>query len=250
MGSKSKIEWTDSTWNPITGCTKVSPGCLNCYAERYAKRFSKEPFSEVHTHPEKLGQPAAWKKPRKIFVCSMSDIFHEKVDFDFIGDIWDEMICKPRHTFLVLTKRPERMLDFWKWYDYDDAVNNIWIGVTAENQKMADERIPILLKMPAAVKFLSVEPMLEKIDIAQYLWAKDARDYGKDTPGLDWVICGAESGQEARPFEMDWAHYLKSQCLLAGIPFFFKQARIDGNLVKMPELDGKVWRETPEVVNE
>ncbi|RQV98734.1 phage Gp37/Gp68 family protein [bacterium] len=233
--TKTKIEWTDYSWNPVTGCTKISAGCKNCYAERIAKRFWNRPFEKVWCHPERLSEPDTWKKPRKIFVCSMSDLFHEDVPMDFIGDVFDEMICHPRHTFMVLTKRPARMLEFIRWYGIAEAdMPNIWAGVSAEDQKTFYERVKILLDIYMPVRFVSVEPMLESI--FTYTWLKN----------LDWVICGAESGQGARPFDMKWARDLKNQCQLAGVPFFLKQARIDGQMIKMPELDGQVWAEYPE----
>ena len=260
--SATKIQWATDTWNPVTGCTKISEGCRNCYAERIARRFSCEPFDEVEYHEERLNQPLHWRKPRRIFVCSVSDLFHEKVSDIELGKIFFTMALAYWHTFMVLTKRPARMYEilskltgeFWATFDFNYSrygcaflppgdlkrafpLRNIWLGVTAENQEMADERIPILLQTPAAVRFVSVEPMLEKVDIYKYLTE------------LNWVICGAESGPGARPFDMDWARDLKNQCKLAYVPkfpFFLKQGRIDGQLVKMPELDGRVWAEYPE----
>ena len=233
---KTKIEWTDYSWNPVTGCTKISAGCKNCYAERIAKRFWDRPFSEVKLHPNRMSNPSDWKKPKKIFVCSMSDLFHEDVPMDFIADVFDEMICHSRHTFMVLTKRPLKMMAFTQWYGYSSTVaNNIWFGVSVENQELANERIPILLQTPASKRFVSVEPMLELINFL------------KIAPiGIDWVICGAESGVGARPFDMMWAKELKNQCLEIYVPFFFKQGQVNGKLVKMPELDGRVWAEYPE----
>ncbi len=254
---KSKIEWTDFTWNPVTGCTKVSEGCKNCYAERIAKRFWKDrEFSEVRVHPERLGEIDRLKDPQKIFVCSMSDLFHPVVPTSFILDVWDEMVSHPRHTFIVLTKRPDRMRRFSVYYGSEFSANNIWLGVSAENKKRANERIPILINTPAAVRFVSVEPMLEYVTM-RWIAAWNGKALNPDNPDgrtneldglrkLSWIICGAESGPGARPFEESWARLLKNQCVAANVPFFYKQGRVDGKLVKMPELDGRVWDQYPE----
>lgn len=264
MGNNSRIEWTDATWNPIDGCTKVSEGCRNCYAERIAKRFWKgREFEDVQLHCDRLKNIDHLRKPRRIFVCSMGDLFHESIILGKIAAVWDEMICHPRHTFIVLTKRPARAHEFAEYYGNEMAADNIWLGVTAENQKAADERIPILLKIPAAVRFVSVEPMLEEIYLLKPFCTtcqNGEKDFSSmdgfqpcpDCDGnwginnLDWVICGAESGQGARPFSEDWARNLKDQCVNAGVPFFYKQGRdANGKLVKMPVLDGRVWDEYP-----
>lgn len=228
----TKIQWAQETWNPVTGCTKISEGCLNCYAERMAKRFWDRPFSKVMCHEDRLDQPSHWRNPRRIFVCSMSDLFHPDVPEDFIFAVFNKMMLTGWHTYIVLTKRPERMAKFCNSRYFKPPIPNIWLGVTAENQARADERIPILLETPAAVHFVSVEPMFEPID----LWG-----------GLDWVICGCESGPGARPFDEAWARDLKEQCEVSGVPFFYKQGRVEGKLVKMPELDGRVWDQYPEV---
>lgn len=186
---KTKIEWTEYSWNPVTGCTPASEGCQNCYAKRMATRLKgrygypeDEPF-KVTLHPEKLKEPLKWKKPRRVFVCSMGDLFHEQVPDEYIAKVWEVMSNASQHTFLVLTKRPQRMKDFLArlgWYIHDrdgypmEAVldeggkytlKNVWLGVTAENQQRADERIPILLQIPAAVRFVSIEPMLGPVVI-------------------------------------------------------------------------------------
>jgi protein gp37 len=264
--SKTKIQWASHTWNPVTGCTKISEGCLNCYAERIARRFYSEPFEVVKTHPDRLSEPWHWKNPRRVFVCSMGDLFHEDVPDDFIESVLCSMVydieqVRTRHIFMILTKRPARMFEYLSKFvfpsdaPYKWPLDNVWLGVTAENQEMADERIPILLQTPAVVRFVSVEPMLEKMDLSYplhgypevYASQPDGEpDWQQTTPPLDWVICGAESGPGARPFDMDWARDLKNQCEMASIPFFFKQGRIDGQLVKMPELDGRVWDQYPE----
>jgi protein gp37 len=245
--TKTTIEWCDEVWNPVTGCQKVSAGCKNCYAERIASRFwGARKFTDVMIHPERLDAPKRWKKPHRVFVNSMSDLFHPTVPFDFIGDVYDEMICHPKHTFIVLTKRPQRMLEFSNWYGLMPEATNVWLGVSVENQQAADERIPLLLQTPAAVRFVSVEPMLGPVNLGNFL----CKDYseGRLTLGryLDWVIAGCESGPGARPFSMDWARDLRDQCVSANVPFFFKQGRVNGEIVKMPELDGQTWAQYPE----
>ena len=214
--TKTSIEWCDEIWNPTTGCTKVSAGCKNCYAERIAKRFwGERKFTDVQCHPERLDKPFYWRKPRRVFVDSMSDLFHPDVPDDFILEVFVAMEDSPNYTFMILTKRPDRMLDFRKrrWVIRDGepwVYPNIWLGVSVENQQAADERIPLLLQTSAAVRFVSVEPMLEKIDLRK-VQMPDGDDlgptlfnFGYDV-GIDWVICGCESGPGARPMELDWA---------------------------------------------
>lgn len=263
----TKIEWAEETWNPVTGCTPISEGCRNCYAERMSKRLagrcgypSEDPF-KVTLHPDKLDQPLRWKKPRMIFVCSMGDLFHKDVPFDHISQVFDVMCswrwptkeaeCSgdaslledPGHTFMVLTKRPERIPEWLSWlglyWPGDSPVNinleaeghfgkHIWFGVTAENQARADERIPVLLEIPAAIRFVSIEPMLGPVDIAGHLGFNGPRRMGDGLtyywvgPKLDWVICGGETGPGARPIHPDWVRSLRDQCQAAGVPFFFK----------------------------
>ncbi len=237
----TKIEWVKNkdgtqgrTWNPVTGCSKISPGCQNCYAERMSKRLAgrfgypkDEPF-RVTLHPERLEEPLRWRKPQMVFVCSMGDLFHEDVPFEFVEEVRAVMVRCPQHTFQLLTKRSERMLEFARWMADGDHIStaewprNVWLGVTAENQEQADKRIPVLLQIPAAVRFVSVEPMLGPIDLYSYLII------GTDQPGsimrngLDQVICGGETGPKARPMHPDWARILRDQCQSAGVPFFFK----------------------------
>lgn len=257
---KTKIEWADRVWNPTSGCTKVSAGCKNCYAERIAKRFWHDrSFNDVICHPERLDQPKKWKKPSFIFVDSMSDLFHQDVSRKFIANVWLTMQSAPWHTFLILTKRPDRMHEIladWTagrdpllWPEW--PLPNVWLGVSAENQEAADERIQILLETPAAVRFVSVEPMLGQIYLRYYLPRKIPlprfkQDKNLIVSDLDWVICGCESGAGARPCNIDDIRYLRNQCLDARIPFFLKQMMVDGKLVKMPELDGKVWALYPD----
>jgi len=248
----SKIEWTEKTWNPVTGCTKISEGCKNCYAETLISRFGdvwkrkNGRGFKVETHPNRLDEPLKWKEPTKIFVCSMSDLFHKDVPDEFISKVWGTMMMSHRHQFMILTKRPERMRSFiigakkegtnpeWE-RAYKIMYKNVWLGVSAENQRQADKRIPILLSLPAAKRFVSIEPMLGPIDLKDYL----------NTGLLHWVIVGAESGPKARPFDEQWAREIKDQCVEADVPFFYKQGRINGKLVKMPKLDGHIWDQQP-----
>lgn len=219
--NNSKIEWTDKTWNPVTGCTKVSQGCKNCYAERMYERFhGKGSFRTVTCHTDRLSIPLKWKKPAMIFVNSMSDLFHPDVPFEFVRQVLATIHDTPTHTYQVLTKRPARMVEFFKWLKNSSLmVNfpNLWLGVSVENQAAADERIPLLMQVPAAVRFLSCEPLLGPVDISTYL---PAPYY----PGrIDWVIVGGESGPGARPMHPDWARSLRDQCDWSKTAFFFKQ---------------------------
>ncbi len=266
----TKIEWADETWNPVTGCTPVSAGCQNCYAKRMATRLrgrhgypEDEPF-KVTLRPGRLEQPLGWKKPRRVFVCSMGDLFHPDVPFEFIFKVWAAMlspICF-KHTFLILTKRPERMLEFYRWCQERNKQGmvgleferpHIWLGVTAENQDAADQRIPILLQIPAAVRFVSAEPMLGPVDLNQLIVPGDNPmgyhvsalheqhdDCLYDSPTqLDWVICGGESGPGARPMQPEWPRELRDQCQAAGVPFFFKQW---GKWVSPSQMPGETYR--------
>jgi len=242
----SKIEWTDVTWNPVTGCDKISPGCKNCYAERMAKRLAgrvgypaDDPF-RVTLHYDKL-ETNFGKKPKKIFVCSMSDLFHPDVPFWFIETVHDVIREWHIHTFQILTKRPERILEYYKWRKeiYMPGRNsvppeNAWYGVSVENQKYADERIPILLQIPAKVRFVSVEPMLGPIDLFKI--NGKSKGFGVF---FDWVICGGESGPGARPMKLEWARGLRDQCKQMGVPFFFKQ--IDKKTPIPEDLNIREW---------
>ena len=242
------IEWSDKTWNPVTGCTPVSESCTNCYARRMAKRLkgrygypADDPF-RVTLHPERLDEPSHIRKPSRIFVVSMGDLFHESVPGKYINDAWRQMFNNNRHTYILLTKRPERM-KLWTeaaartkgWPIGDIWPSWIWLGVTAENQQRADERIPILLDIPAALHFVSCEPMLSSVDLTQYLSPKwfdqsvQPTYEGGPTRAarlrrrLDWVIAGAETGPGKRMMYRDWAIYLREQCAEAGVPFFGKK---------------------------
>jgi len=239
---RTKIEWSDFTWSPITGCTPLSEGCANCYARQMAQRLKGRygypkvnPF-RVTFHQDKLYEPLHWRKPRRIFVCSMGDLFHEDVKMDWIYEVWQVMERCPQHIFMILTKRPERMKSLLAGIITGckpDHRQHIWLGVTAENQKRADERIPILLEVPAKIKFVSFEPLLEACGLKRY------------GSGLDWIIAGCESGPNRRKAEAWWFRRLKDQCQYSNTAFFLKQMEVDGKIVKCPKLDGKVWAEYP-----
>jgi len=236
MAKITKIEWATATWNPWIGCTKVSPACDNCYAERWAKRCGRD-FSKVtRAAVATFGAPLKWKEPQRIFVCSLSDFFHKDVPSETRRDAMEIMDHSPQHTFMLLTKRPENIAAVLKGSRWDNGLpENVWLGCTVENQEQADKRIPELLKIPAAVHFVSVEPMLGPVDLAQFLtplWHVDGTVtrnlpakgvYPAARPRLDWVICGGESGGKARPMHPTWARSLRDQCAAASVPFMFKQ---------------------------
>lgn len=225
--SDTAIEWCDRVWNPTTGCDRVSPGCDHCYAMTMAKRLkgmgsakyqtdgdpkTSGPGFGIAMHQSSLSEPLKWRKPQRIFVNSMSDLFHAGVDDIFLGLVWQVMAECPQHTFQILTKRPARMRSFLRPFE---PLTNVHLGVSAEDQKRAEQRIPILLDTPAAVRFVSAEPLLGPIDLYK-LW----RPRG---PELDWVIVGGESGPGARPMHPDWARGLRDQCVASGVAFLFKQ---------------------------
>lgn len=271
MSDKTKIEWTDATWNPVRGCSRVSDGCRNCYAEGQAARIilmdrgrgiaegggsydgllakGGQWNGKIRVVIDALEQPLRWKKPRFIFVTSMSDLFHESVPSGVIDRVFAIMALAPQHTFQILTKRPERMIEYMKglqtsadeWapktkYGVFTPANvlnfrylhskmgasgfphaawplpNVWIGVSVENQETADERIPLLLKTPAAVRWLSMEPLLGKVDLKGWL-----------SDGIDWVVAGGESGPQARPMHPQWPRDIRDQCAAANVPFLMKQ---------------------------
>lgn len=241
---KTKIEWTEETWNPTTGCTKVSAGCKFCYAETMANRLQAMgapgyengfKFSLMH---KRLEQPFKKKKPTKYFVNSMSDLFHEEMPEEFLDKIFDVIEKTPRHIYQILTKRDKRMADYFK---NKSIPKNVWLGVTSENRKDGFPRIDNLRKINAAVKFLSIEPLLE--------------DLGKiNLKGIDWVIVGGESGHKARPMKEEWAVNIKDQCKKANVPFFFKQWGTWGaDEVKRNKkangrkLQGRIWEAYPKV---
>lgn len=233
----SKIEWTEATWNPSTGCTKISAGCANCYAEIMTRRLNamgmekyKNGF-ELTCHYNDLKLPYSWKKPRVIFVNSMSDLFHEDMPFEFIKAVFEVMNNCPQHTFQVLTKRAD-VLE--KYYTLLDWTPNIWMGVTVENSKVT-HRIDSLRKVPAFVKFLSVEPMISAIPNMNLL-------------GIDWVIVGGESGPKSRPLREEWVIDVKNQCEKNGISFFFKQWGGKNKKAAGKVLQGKIYCQIPSVV--
>ncbi len=294
MGDVTRIEWTDATWSPVTGCTKVSEGCRHCYIERtppfrmegrkfrcprcggsgyvedsdgnrlaYGKsgqfiagarcarcsgtgRAGIGDTTGVRMHEDRLDVPLRWRKPRKVFVCSMADLFHEAVSSSFIASVFAVMALTPQHTYQVLTKRPARMralltsgafadllgdtlgmmLFEQRISDYDVTfpLPNVWLGVTVEDQQRADQRIPILLDTPAAVRWLSCEPLLGPVDLdATGMDVTGTRGPESRPPAVDWVVAGGESGPNARPMHPDWARSLRDQCAVAGVPYLYKQ---------------------------
>lgn len=261
---RHKIEWlnrpgtTGATWNPISGCTKISPGCKNCYAERMSKRLrgragypADDPF-RVIGHPGKLDAPYRWRKPRTVFVCSMGDLFHEDVPWPDIERIFQVMLnYKNRHhTFMLLTKRAKRMHEFItaNYPGLDRCAPHIWGLITAENQEQADKRIPWLLKTPFAVRGVSVEPMLGPVDISEYIgenaydwWSERGPLYPGDMIPLHWIICGAETGPGARPMDLAWLRSIRDQCAVTGTPFFFK--RTSPGTETPPDLAIREWPE-------
>ena len=229
MGDKTKIEWCDATWSPITGCTKVSAGCCLCYAERIAKRFwGDRNFTDVQCPPERLEIPLHWKKPRKIFVCSMSDLFHPLVPADFIISVFEIASACPQHTFMILTKRPERLSPILfgaegNWYlGSGDYLPNVWLGVTVEDNDHLS-RITSLVAIYHFIHFVSFEPLLE--DVGTVPWLDSLDLYGNPAPGhkVDWIIAGAETGPGARYMNPDWARSIRDQAQKNNIPFFMKK---------------------------
>jgi len=234
MGSKSSIEWTEYTWNPVTGCTKISPGCLNCYAERMAKRLQamgqpnyREGF-KVAVHENVLTAPFGWRRPSMVFVNSMSDLFHKAVPVSFIQKVFEVMRSLPQHQFQILTKRAERLSELSPLLPWTE---NIWMGVSVENKDYI-QRIDILRQTGAQVKFLSIEPLLGPISRL-------------DLTGIDWVIAGGESGPRARPMKKEWVTDLRDQCLDAGVAFFFKQWGGSNKKRAGRTLEGRIWDEMP-----
>jgi len=239
MSDNTGIEWCDTTWSPVTGCTPISIGCAHCFAARMAKRLQamgqhkyRNGF-KVTLHPKELDKPLHWKKPRRIFVCSMSDLFHEEVPTEFILRIWNVMANCPQHQFIVLTKRAERMEVFTNSICHEDwlffvsgsghtaPLPNVTGMVTVENQECADERIPALLVSNFAIRGISAEPLLGPITMG-YTFTEAYREAG-GKPSVDWVICGGESGPGARPMDLSWARSLRNQCQKAGVAYFMKQ---------------------------
>ncbi len=270
MGDRSTIEWTDATWNPVDGCDKVSPGCAHCYAEAWAHRGlgnfrDGRAFEDVRTHEDKLTLPLHWKRPRRVFVISMGDPFHEAVPDRFLDRVFAMMLIANWHRYQLLTKRHERMREYVSAPERPALIAralasflyrtrsemalgleismgltdrrlwpipNLALIVSVENQRWADARIPALLETPAAVGGISAEPLLERIDLTPFMppaWARRG--------GLHWVIAGGESGHGARPFDLAWARSLRDQCAAAGVPFFLKQ--LGGRPIDRGELRGR-----------
>lgn len=291
MSAKSSIEWTEATWNPTVGCTHVSPGCDNCYAARLASgRLKHLPTyagladggkfnGTVRLIADRLDQPLRWKTPRMVFVNSMSDLFHDDVPDSFIAEVFGRMAAVQRHTFQVLTKRHGRMRSLLNRPDFRDEVYehawaydqqgiydpfgqdpgwwplpNVWLGVSVENQRWADIRIPALLDTPAAVRFLSCEPLLGPVDVGRWVGCGDPAHrhtgscalFGADHR-IGWVITGGESGQGARMASNDWFRTIRDQCTAAGVAYFHKQ---NGNKKYGRELDGRTWDEFPTAVTQ
>lgn len=240
MSANSKIEWTDATWNPVRGCTKVSPGCKHCYAETFAERFrgvKGHPFEfgfDLRLIPEKLGDPIRWSTPRKIFVNSMSDLFHPEVPDEFIESICRVMLAARWHTYQILTKRADRMSKLLRTrLKAAAAASHIWWGVSVENKAHGLPRIDLLRKARPAVAFLSIEPLLE--DLGTF-----------DLSEIQWAIVGGESGPGARPIQPSWVRSIRTQCQKQQVPFFFKQWGGVRKSRNGRELDGKTYDEFPE----
>jgi protein gp37 len=241
MADGSAIEWTDATWNPVTGCTKITAGCDHCYAERFSERFrgvADHPFEtgfDLTLRPERLAQPLAWRRPRMIFVNSMSDLFHKDVPTSFIDQVFQTMEAADWHTFQVLTKRSPLMRDYLRQrYASRAAPPHLWLGVSIEDGN-ARSRVEHLRSAPAAVRFLSIEPLIGPVG-------------SLELTGIHWVIAGGESGPQARPMHIDWAREIRDHCSRQGVPFFFKQwggvrPKSGGRL-----LDGREWNELPQRV--
>lgn len=242
MSSQSAIEWTDATWNPVRGCTKISPGCKQCYAEVFAERFRGVPGHayedgfDLRLVPEKLPEPLRWKEPRMIFVNSMSDLFHPEIPDDYIFQVAQVMSLASWHVFQVLTKRSERLMRLLRGsLARFAAIPNIWWGVSVENKKHGVPRIAHLQAADATVRFLSVEPLLE--------------DLGRlDLKGISWIIVGGESGHGARPIRKEWVLSLRDQCRSSNVPFFFKQWGGVRKSENGRSLDGRTYDEFPLVV--
>ncbi|NOG73372.1 DUF5131 family protein [Roseicella sp. DB1501] len=238
MAAQTSIEWTDATWNPVTGCTKISPGCFHCYAERFSERFRGvpgHPFEngfDLTLRPERLRQPLSWRQPRMIFVNSMSDLFHKDVPDEFVGQVFDTMEEAGQHTFQVLTKRSSRMARFTRRRYADRAPPpNVWLGVSVEDGARKS-RIVHLQRTTAAVRFLSVEPLVGPLGAV-------------NLTGIHWVIVGGESGPKHRPILPEWVGEVRDQCVAQKVAFFFKQwggvrPKSNGRV-----LDGREWNEFP-----
>lgn len=288
----TKIEWTEKTWNPIIGCTKISEGCNNCYAEKMAQRLtyikSTDYYSQVVKYENVSGggefedpdqwitlgwnnktyfvesaleKPLKWKKPKMIFVCSMGDLFHESVPFKWIDKVMAVIGRSQQHTFQILTKRPERMKQYFNEGRYDEILRiaqnldfyaeglgsgisnpkdmswwkNVWLGVTAENQQRANERIPVLLDIPAAKRFVSCEPLLSDIDLQDIQpYGRTLDDWDNKSAGIHWVIAGPETGSKSRPMKKEWIENIYNQCKDTNVPFFDKKDTLGLGLKQLP----------------
>jgi protein gp37 len=237
MAASSAIEWTDATWNPTSGCTKVSAGCDHCYAERFAERWRGVPGNyfesgfDLTLRPKMLSRPAEWRGSKRIFVNSMSDLFHQGIPDDYIDRVFETMELVDRHIYQVLTKRPERMRRYLRRrYAIDQAPAHIWLGVSVESNQFA-WRADMLRDSPVTVRFLSMEPLIGAVDAVQL-------------EGVDWVIVGGESGPGRRKMEEMWVRDVRDRCVLSGIAFFFKQWHKAGT---GRELDGRTWDQLPNI---
>ena len=242
MAEKSKIEWTDATWNPVRGCTKISPGCKHCYAETFAERFrgvKSHPFEfgfDLRLVPEKLGDPIRWNSSKIIFVNSMSDLFHPKVSDEYIEEVCRVMLVANWHVYQILTKRSERMRNLLKYKLKKAAkAKHIWWGVSVENKRHGLARIDHLRQSRVNIGFLSIEPLIE--DLGSF-----------NLKGIQWVIVGGESGPYARPMRKSWVHNVRNQCKKVKVPFFFKQWGGFQKSRNGRELDGKTYNEFPDIV--
>lgn len=287
MANNSAIEWTDTTWNPLAGCTRASSGCDHCYAATMARRLEAMALSDIENGksagrkvnyigltsktkngnvafngkialvPGALQDPYTWKTPRLVFVNSMSDLFHKDVPFEYVARVYDVMRITPKHTYQVLTKRPVRAVEFYREYPQFADLKNIWFGTSVEDQTTADERIPELLKVPSVTRFLSCEPLLDKVCLQDYLdckWDPEIYDPVTGRNGsftvtsssqIHWVVAGGESGPKARPIEADWVRSLRDQCTTSKVAFFFKQWGGKNKKQSGRLLDGRTWDEMP-----
>jgi protein gp37 len=234
VADNSRIEWTEATWNPVTGCDKVSPGCAHCYAETFAERFrgvAGHPYEQgfdLKLWPERLDVPIRWKRPRLVFVNSMSDLFHEDVPAGFIADVFEVMAMAGQHRFQVLTKRHERLAELASELPWP---GNVWIGVSIENRRFV-HRADYLRRVPAAVRFISAEPLLGPLE-------------GLDLAGVDWLIAGGESGARHRRMREEWVTELRDRCVAENVAFFFKQWGGRTSKSGGRELQGRTWDEMP-----
>lgn len=259
MSDRSRIEWTEATWNPTTGCDQVSPGCDYCYALALAKRLkaagnpryqsdgnprTSGPGFGLSLHWDKIEEPLRWKKPRLVFVNSMSDLFHSAIPREFILSLFEVMESAAQHTFQILTKRAGRMAAILRALR-PDPLPNVWLGTSVEDQKRARLRVPRLLDTPASVRFLSCEPLLGPIDLSPWMRARRSEVLEPNEPRIQWVIVGGESGPRHRLMHPDWVRTIRDQCTAAAVPFFFKQwggrtPKAGGRV-----LDGRTWDEMP-----